>query len=254
MSEESKLILDRSYVCPICDKKIKAKSVKTGVARFADTCFDLRPVYKNINVTKYDVVCCDGCGYSALTNYFTKITPVEKMHISENVRANFTPPTEIPEYEDYSFEVALKRYKLALISAVYKGTKASDVGFVCLKMCWLYQDMADDLDPEDPETPEKKENLLKEAENASNKAYEYLVEARSKEDSPICGMDDTTFDYLLAALAYRAKDYPSAMKLLSTVSSSRSASARLKDKAYDLKEKLKAEYKESEDGEESVEE
>ena len=33
---EKTLLLDRTYECPICDHKIKAKSVKTSVAKFVD--------------------------------------------------------------------------------------------------------------------------------------------------------------------------------------------------------------------------
>ena len=31
---EKTLLLDRTYECPICDNKVKAKSVKTNVAKF----------------------------------------------------------------------------------------------------------------------------------------------------------------------------------------------------------------------------
>ena len=62
---EKTLLLDRTYECPICDHKIKAKSVKTSVAKFVETKADLRPIYSNINVTKYDTVCCNYCGYAA---------------------------------------------------------------------------------------------------------------------------------------------------------------------------------------------
>ena len=58
-SDEKSLILDRNYTCPICDQKIKAKSVKTNVAKFVDTCADLRPIHSNITVTKYAVVSTD---------------------------------------------------------------------------------------------------------------------------------------------------------------------------------------------------
>ena len=38
---EKTLLLDRTYECPICDHKIKAKSVKTSVAKFVETKADL---------------------------------------------------------------------------------------------------------------------------------------------------------------------------------------------------------------------
>ena len=39
---EKTLLLDRTYECPICEHKIKAKSVKTSVAKFVETKADLR--------------------------------------------------------------------------------------------------------------------------------------------------------------------------------------------------------------------
>lgn len=239
MSEEAKLVLDKTYTCPICDNKFKSKAIKTGVARFDNTCFDLRPVYKNINVTKYDVTSCNFCGYTSITKFFTPLTPVEKMNISKNVKENFTPQDPV-ECEEYTFEMALRRYKLALISATYKGTKPSHIGYVCLKMCWLYQDMAEALPEDDPNTPALREQYMNEALNASSNAYTYLSKARMEESSPICGMDDNTYDYLLAALAFREKEYDNSLRLLSGVITSRSTSSRLKDKALNLKEEVVA--------------
>lgn len=239
MSEEAKLIFDKTYTCPVCDNKIKSKSIKSGVARFDSTCFDLRPIYKNINVTKYDVTSCNFCGYTAISKFFTPLTPIEKKNITENVRNSFIPQEPL-ECEEYSFDIAMRRYKLALISATYKGTHPSHIGYVCLKICWLYQDMADALPDDDATTPEKRKQYLSEAENASNSAYEYLSKARTEESSPICGMDDNTYDYLLAALGFRAKDYDNALRLLSGVITSRGCNARLKDKALTLKEEILA--------------
>ena len=64
-TNEKKLLIDKRYNCPVCDKQIRAKAVKSNSARFVNTMADLRPIYSNINVTKYDAVCCPNCGYSA---------------------------------------------------------------------------------------------------------------------------------------------------------------------------------------------
>ena len=45
---EKTLLLDRTYECPICDHKIKAKSVKTSVAKFVETKADLRPMLRSM--------------------------------------------------------------------------------------------------------------------------------------------------------------------------------------------------------------
>lgn len=238
MSDESSLLLDKSYICPVCDKKIKAKGIKANVAKFLRTDMDLHPVYSNICMTKYDTVSCTGCGYTSLTRYFPTITPVEKMRLKKKLASTFKPPAVEPVYEFYSFDVALKRLKLALICAMYKEGLSSEIGYTCLKINWLYQDMALAITDEDDKSIQLKQSYEQESLNFSKKAYEYLCKARFEEDSPICGMDDTTFDYLLAALGYKSEDYKSAMRYLSSVTADRNASERLKDKAYDLKQLL----------------
>lgn len=78
-------------------------------------------------------------------------------------------------------------------------------------------------------------------------ALECLEKARMEEDYPICGMNEPTLNYLLAALAYKADRLDFAIKTLSYVTSSREATERLKDKVYDLKALIAEKKKETED-------
>lgn len=236
-SDEKTLILDRNYTCPICDKKVKAKSVKTNVAKFVDTCADLRPIHSNINVTKYDVVSCSCCGYTALTKNFPNTTQTQRKLLREKIQANFKSHEE-PNYEVYTTELAISRHKMALLCAVTKMAKESEIGNICLKISWLYQDLADELDADAADTPTKKEAYLAEAHTAAMNAYEHLSKARMEEDYPIAGMNETTLDYLLAYLGYEKGEYQTAMQYLSGVVTSRSVSTRLKDKCLELKELL----------------
>lgn len=240
MSDESGLLLDKTYECPVCEKKFKAKGVKTSVAKFLRTDMDLHPVYSNVCMTKYDTVLCSECGYAALTRYFPAITSIEKMHLKNKLSSTYKPPAEEPVYHEYTFDVALKRLKMALICTMYKEAPCSEIGYTCLKINWLYQDMILDLTEDDEAALQLKKTYEQESLNFSKKAYEYLSKARLEEEGPICGMDDTTFDYLLAALGYKAEDYKSAMRYLSSVTADRNASERLKDKAYDLKQLISA--------------
>ena len=47
-----------------------------------------------------------------------------------------------------------------------------------------------------------------------------------------------TVDYLLATLAMRFEEYDTAAKLLGSIVTSRTANARIKDRAHDLKDTL----------------
>jgi hypothetical protein len=155
--------------------------------------------------------------------------------IQEKIRSNFNPrDTEIPDI--YTTEMAISRMKMVLLCTVSKGGKDGEIGQVCLKICWLYQDLADELQESDPGAQEKKILYLKESENAAMNAYEHLSNARMHENFPIAGMNETTLDYLLAYFSYKKGEYQQAMHFLSGVITSRNTTPRLKDKSIELKE------------------
>ena len=130
---EKTLILDKSYTCPVCDKKIKVKSVKTNVAKFVGTGPDLRPTHSNINVTKYEVASCNYCGYTALMKDFPNTTQTQRKFLREKIQANFKSHEEVP-CDTYSVETAISRMKMALLCTVSKMGKEGEIGNICLKI------------------------------------------------------------------------------------------------------------------------
>lgn len=234
-AKEKSLLLDRRYTCPICDKQIRAKSVKSNSAKFVDTLVDLRPIHNNINVTKYDAVCCPNCGFSALTKNFATPTSIQRKLIREKIQANYKSHDEV-ECDIYTTEAAISRMKMVLLCTVTKGGKESEIGNVCVKISWLYQSLAEEVADDDPNAEEKRAAYIKEADNAAINAYEHLSKARMMEDFPIAGMNETTLDYLLAYYAYKKGEYQTCMQYLSGVVSSRNTTPRLKDKSLELKD------------------
>lgn len=232
---EKTLILDKKYTCPICDKQFKSKSVKANTAKFVETKADLRPIHSNVNITKYETICCPNCGFAALTKNFTNTTQTQRKLLREKIQANYKSHEEVP-CEIYTTEMAISRMKMVLLCTVTKQAKDSEIGNVCLKISWLYQDLADEVEDDDPKAETKKANYLAEAKNAAINAYQHLSNARMHEDFPIAGMNETTLDYLLAYFAYENGEYSTAMQYLSGVVSSRSTSQRLKDKCLELKD------------------
>lgn len=233
MENENTLLFNKRFTCPVCQNEFITKMVKSGKAKFVNTDIDLRPVYENVDTLKYDAILCPKCGYAALERYFDTLSPVQKSNIETKVSQNFSPRTGDPE--SYTYEIALERYKLALLSSMVKVTASSELGYVCLKISWLLQSQAKWLEKEEPENTSKIVACQKEAHSYSKKALDSLSKARMEEDYPICGMDEATLDYLLAALYYKADQLDSATRYLGTVAASREANGRLKDKAYDLK-------------------
>lgn len=233
--DDKSVILDHTYTCPICDKQIKSKIVKANSAKFVDTCADLRPIHSNVNTTKYDAISCNYCGFTALTKDFNNTTRIQRDKLRENIQANFKSHEDAP-CDVYSTELAISRMKMALLCTVTKMGKPSEIGNICLKISYLYQDLAEELPEDAPDTPQKKEIYLAEANNAAMNAYENLTKARMTEGFPIAGMNETTLDYLLAYLGYQKGEYTTAMQYLSGVITSKSVTPRLKDKALALKD------------------
>lgn len=73
----------------------------------------------------------------------------------------------------------------------------------------------------------REEKEAKEQEEAFyQQAYEGFMKAMSTEMFPMCGMDQCTVDYLLAAMAYHFKKYDVASKCISRIQATPSASKR----------------------------
>ena len=94
------------------------------------------------------------------------------------------------------------------------------------------------MDPSEDGYEEKKAaNDAQEKELLSN-ALNGFVMARQSEEFPIAGMDSTTLDYLIAALAVETDQFDVASKMVSELLTSRVANSRIKDKARLLKDMI----------------
>lgn len=239
--QEKDLIYDRSFVCPVCDSHFTAKIMKSNKARLLGTDQDLRARYDGIDAIKYDVVMCPVCGYAALIRFFTNVTSSQAKLIREKI----SQTVKLTTYNDenYGYEQAMERYKMALVNAVVKRSKASEKAYICLKSAWLLRGYGESLrDKEDYD--EKLVATLASQENEFlENAYKGFSEARQSEMFPICGMNTVTVDYLVAVLAVRFKDYGVATKLLSAVITAPGANMRIKDRARDMKDQVMRELK-----------
>lgn len=239
--QEKDFIYDKSWECPVCDNKFTSKTVKTGRVRMLGMEKDLRPLHEGIDVQKYDVVLCPHCGYAALTRYFPHMTSVQAKLIKEQI----SQKVHLHEYKDetYSYLEAVERYKLALANAVVKHGKNSEKAYICLKMGWLLRGYAEALETDENATEEELTEVRAQEENDILNAYKGFTDALQTESIPMCGMDETTIDYLMAALGVRFKEYERASRLVAKIITSPSANARTKDKARELKEELLTELR-----------
>ncbi len=234
LAKEEDFLFDKKYKCPVCEIDFSVKAVRTGKVRMKNVDMDLRPDYDEVDMSKYEVIACPDCGYAALGRYFPTINKYQiddiRVKISMNYKQmHYNEPT-------YSYEYAKSLYQLALANAVVKKAKNSEKAYICLRNAWLIRGETQRLDQTDPDYEEKKKtNDAQEKELLVN-ALNGFVMARQSEEFPIAGMDASTLDYLMAALAVETEDYEIAGKLISELLTSRTANSRIKDKARDLKD------------------
>lgn len=234
---EEDLVFDKSYTCPVCDNEFKSKMVRTGKVRLSGADTDLRPRYQGVDSLKYDAILCPKCGYAALNRYFNFVMTNQAKSIKEKISATFKAPPE--DGKIYSYDDAITKHKMALLNTVVKNGKSSERAYTCLKLAWLFRGKREELMQGEYDKEQVKELMEEEKELLSN-AFEGFEVAFGKEDFPMCGMDQHTMLYLLAELARRTGREDAAKRYVSKVLVAKDAPKRIKDKAFDLKEKLKA--------------
>ena len=231
---EAEFVFDKSFVCPVCDKEFKSKTVKTGKVKLMAMDTDLRPKYQTMDSLKYDAIVCPNCGYAALNRFFNYMTAAQAKLIVANISNSFSGLAA--EGEILSYDDAITRHKLALLNTIVKRSKLSEKAYTCLKTAWLLRGKAETLPKDTPNFDFICEKLANEELEFLKNAYEGFLEAFSKELFPMCGMDENTATYLVADLARRLGKYDEASRWLSKVITSRDANDRIKDKAREIKE------------------
>lgn len=239
-TQEKDYIYDRSFDCPVCREKITSKIMKTGKAKLLRTDKDLRPVHEGVDTQKYEVVACVKCGFTALIRYFQPLPSNQVKLIQEKISDN----VRMRKYDGdiYTYEEAMERYKLALACAVVKQGKASERAYICLKSSWLLRGWQEALTGQKDKEDEIARLKEEEREYRLN-ALEGFVTAFGQEDFPMCGMEMSTVSYLIAALALEFGRTDLASQQIASILTSKTAGARIKEKARDLKDELLAQVK-----------
>lgn len=242
---ESEFLLQKGVRCKLCDKGFKTIMIKSGRVKRLEPDPDLRPRYQYIDTLKYGVTSCPYCGYTAMSSHFdAPLTSVQIKLLKEKICANFKPASdELPE--TYTYDEALERYKLALFNCVVKKAKASEIAFTCLKISWLLRGKAEELQQAKNVDKEALAKVKQEENAFYAQAYEGFTKASATEMFPMCGMGQTTVDFLLAYMAYKFGRLDVASKLIGSIVTNPAADRRTKERALDLKEEILAKLKEN---------
>jgi hypothetical protein len=243
VAKEEDYLLERSIKCPLCDSMTKVKTVKNGRVKQLETDNVLRPIFKDIDANKYGVSVCTTCGYAALHSSFKPLPSAQAKLIKEKISAGFDGSSFETTDPTYSYDMAIERYKLALINSVVKKGKVSERANICLRIGWVMRGKKENLDKNNPNYKVMFEDCQKQEDEFLKNAFEGFLKATMSEDYPMCGMDESTVDFLITNLAIHFKKYDIASKTLARILASPSATRRIKDKAYDLKEQIVEEIK-----------
>lgn len=241
--KEEDFLLEKTVKCPVCDCSFKSLMVKNGKARRLEPDRDLRPRYEYIDTIKYDISSCPKCGYTAINRYFSHLSSAQIKWIKEEISSKFKPSDQ--SYTKYTYDEAIERYKLALINTMAKKGKASEKAYECLKIAWLYRGKKEELKA-NQETDATKLEIAKceQFENAFySQAFEGFLKAISSESYPMCGMESTTVDFLMANMAFILKRYDLASRYVAGLLTSSMVSRQIKDKCLTLKEEILNEIK-----------
>lgn len=244
-SKEENLLFLKSVACPICDTVFRALQLKSGKARRKESDLDLRPRFEDIDANKYDVASCPKCGFTAMHRFIVPLPPVHKKLIKEGVCDKFkTPPAQaLTEVRAYTYDEAIGLYKLAIYATAAKNGPSSEKAYACLKIAWLLRGKIERLEVEKDKNQKAILVAQKEYDAYYIQAFDGFVKAMASEDYPICGMDQSTLDLMIAAMAYNLEKYEYASRFVSELLVSRVAGINIKNRARDLKdlivEKLK---------------
>lgn len=238
--KEKEYLFLKSFTCPICDKTFKSPVMKTGKVRRRETDLDLRPRFDDIDSNKYDIASCPKCGFTAMHRYYEHLVPVQRKLIKAGVIDKLkTPPAkEIKELQTFDYDTAIGLYKAAMEIADAKRAASSEKAYISLKTAWLLLGKMEDL------VKDKKKNkaaiiaCMKDYQSYYTQAFDGFVKAMASENYPMCGMDQHTMDFLIAAMAYNLGKYDYSSRFVSELLVSRTAGSNVKKRARELKEMI----------------
>ena len=179
----SEALYEKNIKCPICNNSFSSKKLRASACRVDKRDEDFCTFYKEHNPMYYEVFVCPNCGYAASESAFDslsarELTAVKEMLSGKVVNRNFCGERTIND--------ALDSFKLALFMAKSREAKDSLIAGLCLKLAWIYREMAD----------EKENEFLQ-------YALEYYKLAYDKENLPLGNMDEISVQYLLGELSRR---------------------------------------------------
>ena len=122
--------------CPVCNKKFEVYHLRKKKLNFIGRDSDFCPRYKKHNPIFYLNYTCDHCGY---TNFKKKFKNLKKDQIKKYKKAILSRWKKRKLNLVRNEKVALKVYKLQLITYKVMDFKKIDFSKIFIKMAWIYR-------------------------------------------------------------------------------------------------------------------
>ncbi|MDD3224200.1 MAG: DUF2225 domain-containing protein [Clostridium sp.] len=216
------LLYDKTVLCPVCRNKFKARALKKFSYRIVDKSSDFFINYsaEKLNPYFYDVWLCNSCGYTTMKTDFEKIRASKKELVIKNISSKWRPKDYPNVYDE---NIAIERFKLALLTYTIIGAPNYMKAMNCLKIAWVYRILKDN---------ENEVSYMEKALAGFNEAY-------IKEDFPMYGMDRFTLMYLIGELSRRLNKEDESLIWFSNVLGSTMASSKIKSLTRDQRDLIK---------------
>lgn len=216
----NKNIFLKQVTCPVCNNIFKTPTIKVNIPRVISKDSDFFIRYSIENPYFYDVWLCPNCGYAALKTDFPKIRKFQIELVKENITSKWVKRDYLLPFNE---DIAIERYKLALLNSLLIESKSSTKAMICLKIAWMFRLLSD----------EANENIfLRQALVAFNDTY-------INERLPIYGLDRFSIMFLIGELNRRIGDDQTALRWFSDVITSIGAPQKIKEIARDGKDKIR---------------
>lgn len=206
--------------CPVCENNFKTPVVKAKSPRISSKDSDLFIRYTVENPYFYEIWLCPTCGYAALKTDFEKIKTYQKKLVKERIYPKWTNR----EYNiPFTENIAIERYKLALVNSIMTDASFSTKAIICLRIAWIYRLLEDESN---------EINYIKQSLSAFNEAY-------LKESLPIYGLDRFSVMFLIGELNRRIGEDATALKWFSEVIVSINANQKAKEMSRNAIDKIR---------------
>lgn len=216
----TKNIFFKQITCPVCNSIFKTPAIKVNAPRITSKDSDFFIRYLAENPYFYEVWLCPNCGYAALKTDFQKIRNFQSKLVKENI----TPKWVNREYPiPFNENVAIERYKLALLNSLVMESKSSTKAIICLKIAWMFRLLSDTIN---------ENNFLSQALIAFNDTY-------INEKLPVYGLDRFSIMFLIGELNRRIGEDTTSLRWFSEVITSIGAPQKIKEMARDGKDKIR---------------